>query len=178
MLRASYAVFEYMGVDGIHVKNGASIDNNYPLDHCTFRNGVSGGRLLTINNNQSLNIVGANFPSSDFGLSYNVAKTVDQGTVNFSGQTGTFAGASHELDTYGRINWGNLPQVPTPTITYISASNSIQLSWSYPIPVTRFRIYRSDTPYGTFSEVGTSTVTTWSQVVPGPKFFYKVAAEE
>ncbi|HNX38836.1 MAG TPA: hypothetical protein PL124_11830 [Candidatus Cloacimonadota bacterium] len=58
------------------------------------------------------------------------------------------------------------------------ATKRISLSWSYSQTVSRFRIYRSATPNGTFNSVGTSTTTSWSEVVPGARYFYRVTAEQ
>jgi len=176
-ISAEWGLFEYMGVNGINVKAGALVDSEHSFNNCRFQNGLSGGTLLTLNNSQTLNVYDAVFPTNTWGSTYNVTKNVILGSVNMINATGAFAGENYDLDNANRINWYALPQVPTPVITYISGTNRIQLSWTYPVTVTRFRIYRSQTPDGPWESAGTSTTTTWSQVVPGPRYFYKVTAE-
>lgn len=176
-LQANYAIFEYMDANGINIKSGALLDANSPMSNCIFRNGASVGTLITINNSQTVTIIGAIFQENTWSGTSNVKKTVDQGIVNFSGSTGAFAGESYDNDTYNRINWGVLAQVPAPSISYLSASNHIQLSWTYPDPVSRFRIYRCSTSNGTFGSVGTSVSTSWSETLPGSTFYYRVTAE-
>ncbi|MBE0663290.1 MAG: hypothetical protein IH597_12600 [Bacteroidales bacterium] len=100
---AEYAIFEYMNTNGVNVKSGAIVDPAKSFTNCNFRNGQSGGRLLTINNSQSLLLSNVVFPGSSGN--YNVSKTVDAGVVVLSDYSGVFAGPTNEQDTYGRIHW-------------------------------------------------------------------------
>jgi hypothetical protein len=90
--------------------------------------------------------------------------------------SGAFSSSTFEQDSYNRIVWGEvaLPQVPTPIISYNSSANEIVLTWSYPVTVDHSAIYRSSTTDGTFTQVGTSTTTSWSEAVPGDSYFYYV----
>jgi len=103
---ANYATFEKMSGNGLNIQSGAVVDPNNPLSNCTFQQGSSGSTLLTINNNQYLNIEGAVFIFSPDMELYNVAKTLSQGIVNFTGYIGNFAGEDYEDDDYNRIFWG------------------------------------------------------------------------
>ena len=71
-----------------------------------------------------------------------------------------------------------MPIVNNLTISHVAAGNLIRLSWTYPETVSRFWIYRSTNPTGTFSPWSTSTTTSWSEPVSGTKYFYRVTAEQ
>jgi len=104
-LGGEYGVFEHMNLAGVNIKAGAFVDILYPFNHCTFRYGYSGGRLLSISNNQVLEINGAIFPTNTWLGGFNVLKNVNAGTVNFIDATGGFSGESYDYDPYNRINW-------------------------------------------------------------------------
>jgi|GEM_PF-1490364 len=104
-IAAEYAIFEYMNNLGVYVKSGATVAAP-TFNYCTFRNGQAAGRLLMVYNNQVFDVLGADFPTNTWGGSYNVAKNVNVGTVNFINATGGFAGPAFEYDPYNRINWG------------------------------------------------------------------------
>lgn len=294
---AIYTFFEKMTANGVNVKNGALVNTTDPFKNCTFQNGASGGTLLTLNSNQTLNIDNAVFPTNTWSGTNNVKKTMNWGTVNFNLATGAFSGAAFEADTYNRINWlGGNPDlritsinwssnnpylcdavtatvhvqnnsttnITTPfrvdlyknrtaappsgtlgdsyitisslaagvttnvTFTNIStdvpgswtswfqvdASNQItetnesnnvwtpaitttwnalpivnnlvaarsgsnvQLNWTYPISVYRYKIFKDTDPYGSFSTLaGTSFTPSFSEAFSGTKWFYRVRAE-
>ena len=177
-LGASYAVFEYLTENGILLNAGSLVLASRSFDNCIFRNGVSSGTLLTLDNNQDLTIDGASFPTNSGGGAKNVTKTVNSGSVYFSNWTGDFGGPAFEQDSYNRINWqgSGAPQITDLVITYIPATNKVKLEWSYPQAATSYKIYRSLDPHGTFTWTANTTLTTWSEVVQGPKYFYKVTA--
>lgn len=102
---AQYGIFEYMSTNGIYIKSGSFVNPSYSFNNCTFRNGISGGRLMTISNTESFTATGAIFPTNTWGGSYNVYKNVASGTVNFVGATGGFAGAAYEYDPNNLVNW-------------------------------------------------------------------------
>jgi len=104
-IAAEYAIFEQMRPDGLNIMNGSLVDPDYPFYNCIFRNGISGGTLLTINNDQELTIDSAYFPPNTWSGASNVKKTVNQGLVYFHDATGEFQGASYENDPYDRIFW-------------------------------------------------------------------------
>jgi hypothetical protein len=111
-IRAEYAIFEHMNTSGVNVKSGAIVDPSKSFTACVFRNGQGGGRLLTLNNNQSVLMSNVVFPGSTGN--YNISKTVDAGVVVLSGYSGSFGGPLYEQDSYGRIHWtGEL----TPNVT-------------------------------------------------------------
>jgi M6 family metalloprotease-like protein len=297
-ISAQYATFEYMNTAGVNVKTGALVNTTYSFHYCTFQNGVASGRLMTINNSQTLSVYGANFPTNTWSGSYNVSKSASQGYVTFINATGGFAGEGYDGDLllrifwtsstynlnvmlyasdyeslyvcdpvtynvtvnnsstsdiitpirvdvyynrtsapaageigdqYGYINslaasswatytytptsstnqgiwktwfrvdtlneivesdennnaggyltttWNELPVVPTPTMTYYSEPNILLMSWTYPISVNHYNIYRSTNPNGPFTElVGTSIAPIYSQVLTGSKYFYRITAE-
>lgn len=294
---AIYTIFEKMTANGVNIKNGALVNTTDPFKNCTFQNGGSGGTLLTLNSNQTLNIVNAVFPANTWSGTNNVKKTLNQGTVNFNMATGAFSGATFESDTYNRINWlggspdlritsinwsSNTPYICDPvtatvhvqnnsttnittafrvdlyknrstappagllgdsyitlsslaagattTVTFTNIStetpgtwtswfqvdanglitetnesnnvwtpaisttwsalpvaqnlqavrsgNNVSLSWTYPISVYRYKIYKDTNPYGSFSTLaGTSATTSFTQAISGTKWFYRVRAE-
>jgi hypothetical protein len=173
---ANYAIFEKMNSNGVYVKNGAFVDLDDPMDNCTFRLGASSGRLLRIDNNQSFTITGAAFPANTWGGAHNVSKTVNSGSVYFADWSGDFGGPTYEQDSYARLYWegSGIPPVSDLTISHVHPN--IVLDWSYPLDAIEYKIYRSADPYGTFLYVGATTNTTWSQTVPGDKYFYRVTA--
>lgn len=178
VISSVYSIFEYGNANGIMLNAGSLVHASRPFENCIFRNGVSGGSLLTIDNNQDLTIDSASFPTNAGGGAKNVAKTVNSGSVYFSNWSGAFGGPAYEQDSYNRINWQGTgaPQITDLEITYLPATSRVQLSWTYPQAATSYKIYRSLDPVGTFSYLTTTTNTTWSEVVPGPKYFYKVTA--
>ena len=78
-ISAQYATFEYMNTAGVNVKSGALVNTTYSFHYCTFQNGVASGRLMTINNSQTLSIYGAIFPTNTWSGSYNVSKSNSPG---------------------------------------------------------------------------------------------------
>lgn len=118
-IRADYAVFEYMDSNGINVQDGALVDISNPFDYCTFRNGIAGGTLLTIDNSQTLTIDNATFPANSWSSSSNVTKSLNQGSVNFTNAGGDFAGPEFEDDEYDLIEWaGYGPDLVIANVTW------------------------------------------------------------
>jgi photosystem II stability/assembly factor-like uncharacterized protein len=106
LLSANHTIFEGLSGSGIQILDGATIDPLNSFYNCTFGNGQSGPYpLLTIDNDQNLVIENAHFPENTQGGQYNVRKTVDQGSVNFTNASGAFAGTAFEDDPYNRIFW-------------------------------------------------------------------------
>lgn len=105
ILAAANAIFEYMDANGVTLNPGSTLDSDYAFTSCTFRYGASGGTLLSVNNNQAINISGAVFPANTWEGAYNVSKTLDSGSVSFLSASGDFAGPSFENDSYNRIAW-------------------------------------------------------------------------
>jgi len=103
-ISARYAVFEETSDDGIYVQSGALINSTNDFDFCTFRFGLSGtATLLRIDNNQTITIDSAVFPTST--TTESVTKTLNQGNVTFVGAAGIFSGPDYEDDAFGRIHW-------------------------------------------------------------------------
>lgn len=103
---AVYALLEHMNTLGVNLKPGSVVDHTKAFHNTTFRNGQSGGRLLTINNSQSFSVNYANFPNNTWGGTYNVFKTENAGVVVFGGHGGLFSGEANEWDPFNRIHWG------------------------------------------------------------------------
>ena len=122
----SYATFEYMDANGINIKDGALISTVYPFNNCTFKNGASGGTLLTIDNSQTLTIDGAEFTAGSRDATYNVTKNVDAGEITFTSSGGSFDGPDYEDDDYDRIDWSGFtaPTVTTDEITEIEQTTA------------------------------------------------------
>ena len=178
MIGAVYGVFEYMNVNGLYLYSGSSVNTDYCLENCTFRNGAGNGRLLTISNSQNFIVSGAVFPANTWGGYYNAYKSVDSGVVYFSNWSGDFGGEDHDYDPNNRIFWegSGSPDIEGLQISHLPVTNKIRLDWSYPLEDASFRIYRSSDPYGMFNLVGTTADLFWEQTVPGPYYFYRVRA--
>jgi len=95
-----------MNTNGVNVKSSAIVDPANAFTSCIFRNGQSGGRLLTIENDQTFAVNYAIFPNNSWGGNFNVYKSVNSGVVTFGGHSGDFSGGSNEYDPYHRIHWG------------------------------------------------------------------------
>ncbi|MGB4204530.1 MAG: C39 family peptidase, partial [Bacteroidales bacterium] len=105
-IAAEHSIFEYMNIDGVNLKPGAIVDPARSFTNCIFRNGQSGGRMLTINNNQTFSVNYAMFPNNSWGGNFNVYKSENSGVVTFGGYSGGFSGGSYEYDPNNRIHWG------------------------------------------------------------------------
>ena len=104
-ISAEYGLFEYMTDNGVYVWVGGIVDPIHSFNYSTFQNGYVGpGTLLYINNANDLTITGANFPDSS-STYYNVAKTMDQGTITLISAIGDFAGPDYEYDLHDLIHW-------------------------------------------------------------------------
>jgi len=106
-LSAEHTVFEHMGSNGIFINEGAMIDPAKAFNYCTFRMGQLSGVLLTMNSGQELTSTGAIFPANTWSGLYNVAKTVNTGSINFTQYNGAYAGPVFENDPFNRILWGD-----------------------------------------------------------------------
>ena len=89
-ISAEYAIFEYMGVNGLYVMDGAYVgDGNTGFNNCIFRNGIYGGSLLRVENNQNLTINSAEFPANNWNGLYNIYKGLNQGSLDVVGAFGS-----------------------------------------------------------------------------------------
>lgn len=287
--------FLHLHANGIWVNPTGTVDVAGAFSDCLFTQGQSGDcTFLTLNNSQDLTLNGINFTSGG-GESYNLAKTVNTGSVTVSSSSGDFAGPLYENDPHTRIAWvGYDPNLIVETFTvsdpvpYVAdqisyhvvikndsanpvqstfrihlfknqasapgwsdtgdyyhecptlspnathsfdftqlysmtdeswiswllidpesaitetsetdnldseavtwqalpevdpvslattGSNSARVSWSYPIWVTRYRIYECDDPYGTFWYHGQTTASFFDITLSGDRLFYQVKAE-
>ncbi len=180
-ISAQYGLFEYMTTNGVFVRTGGIVDPANSFDYCTFQNGAAGvAVLLLIDNYDDITITGANFPDNA-SCYYNVGKTVNPpstpGTITMEGYTGIFSGEVYDFDYYNRIDWA-LPEINNLTIQYNSVSDEIELTWTYPIPVDHFKVYRSTDP-NDFSGATIFTTPTvgYSEPATGTKYFYQVTAD-
>ncbi|MCF6360599.1 MAG: T9SS type A sorting domain-containing protein [Cyclobacteriaceae bacterium] len=110
-IRAQNYLFEYMGINGIKIENGAIIDATDNFSNGSFANGASGGTLLNIESTQDLTgnpgrIENVAFPSNPGGGASNVSKLIaGSGTIEFYDAVGAFAGFNFENDPGNLINW-------------------------------------------------------------------------
>ena len=104
-ISAEYGIFEYMTDDGVDINSGGLVNPLKAFNHCEFRNGQAGGSMLTIDNDQTLVVEGATFPSNSWGSLYNVSKFLNTGNVTFTEFTGDFSGEDFDHDPNNRINW-------------------------------------------------------------------------
>lgn len=176
-IAAEYTIFEYLNINGINIKTGSSVDPEHSLDYCTFRYGVSGGRMLTINNNQTFSVYGAVYPANTWSGAYNVYKSGTAGVVTFYNASGGFSGEGYDYDPNNLINWSFAPVITSLNISHLAASNRIQLTWTCSETVYSFKIYRSTMPEGPFSLAAIVTSGyTWSEPTPGRNYFYRIIA--
>lgn len=115
-IAARYGVFEYISGNGILVVYGAFVDPDYAFSDCIFRQGTSGGALLTLNTAQELWIINAMFPPNTWLGACNVKKTVSVGSVNLVNASGEFAGEDWDDDFYNLIDWNTATAAPDLTI--------------------------------------------------------------
>ena len=176
-ISAEYGMFEYMTDNGVYVRDGGFVDPLHSFDYCTFQNGYVGpGTLLYVDNDEDLTITGANFPDS-LSTDYNVAKITNHGSITMMYSTGVFAGEGFDYDGFNRIDWEGLPVIDDLTIQYNEGANTIVLTWTYPIPVDQFKVYRSTDPYDFSSaDVFTTANVGYSEAASGIKYFYYVTA--
>jgi len=180
LISAEYGLFEYMMWNGVYVYEGAFVDPVHSFNYCTFQNGyVGSGPLLYINNDEEITITGAHFPD-DASSDYNIAKVEAHGLITMVNATGIFAGEGHDYDLIpDRTIWTTgLTPIDDLTIQYNEGANTIVLTWTYPVPVDQFRVYRSTDPYD-FSSATVFTTSTvgYSEPATGTKYFYRVTAE-
>ncbi|MCX6270431.1 MAG: C10 family peptidase [Bacteroidetes bacterium] len=176
-LSADYCVFTGLDTNGVNVKNGAFINQWYPMNNCWFVQGEDGGTLLTINNSQILTVDQAVFIEDN--SSTNVRKDLNQGEITFTNFGGNFAGEAHENDPFDLIIWYGEPSVnatATPSSICVGSSSSLAAfvnngtppliyEWS---PVTGL----SD-PTSPFPMASPLTTTTYILTVfSGPGAFY------
>lgn len=87
---------------------------------------------------------------------------------------------SNEADNFLPIPqpvvWHELPLATEMTIMRLGGDTG-RLDWEYPIWVSRYHIYASDDPYGTFSHLGYAVESFFDVYMADPKLFYKVTAE-
>jgi hypothetical protein len=102
---ASHAIFEKMRFEGLYFMEGSGIDPHHPLNDCIFQNGIPGGVLMTIDNDQIITVNGATFNRIGEEQLTNVVKNTDAGKVTFTNYEGNFASEEFELDPHDRIHW-------------------------------------------------------------------------
>ena len=125
IIKAQYYLFEFMGVNGVKIENGAIIDATDNFSNGSFANGASGGTLFNIESTQDLTgnpgrIENVTFPSNPGGGATNVSKLIaGSGTVEFYDAIGAFAGSNFENDPSGLIDWTG-----TETLTWTAGAGT------------------------------------------------------
>ncbi|HPN41070.1 MAG TPA: hypothetical protein PKX36_06055 [Candidatus Cloacimonadota bacterium] len=185
-IAAREAIFRNMNIAGVQVQSGATVDPNNCFANCTFTDGANGtitnrSRFLLLNSSQDLTVMGAEFPQS-LSSGYNVAKSVNSGSVYFLDAIGAFSGESYDADPYDRIHWGILPPVTDLSIS-LGTGGTAQLNWSYPLSPSWFNIYSSDSPDLTASPIYLvdtveGTLTSYSEPAASGKRFYLITATQ
>lgn len=185
-IAAEYCTFKNMNANGVQVLSGAIVDANNSFRNCTFRDGVTGTLMapscfLTLNNNQIITIVGANFATTLGTYGKNIRKTVDLGEVFMIDATGVFAGETLDADIYERVHWGALPPVDSLSIVRLPNGDAY-IDWSYPFTPTGFNIYSSTegdfTPGPQYLYDSVSGTQSWfSEPATSPCRLYKITAE-
>ena len=128
-IAADYGIFKNMGVNGVNVFAGGTVDLAHQFKGCTFQDGANNGTLLTINNSQTLTVRNAVFPTNTWSGSFNVTKTPVSGHVYFVDFSGGFSGESYDNDVNNLIDWvPTLTSAATATPASICAGSSSQLN--------------------------------------------------
>jgi len=73
--------------DGLYVRPGSKVDS--------IQNGISGGTLLGVYNDQNVAVNNAIFPVNTWSGAYNVFKNSTPGDITFINATGGFEGEDH-----------------------------------------------------------------------------------
>ncbi|MDD4223869.1 MAG: hypothetical protein PHD87_04720 [Candidatus Cloacimonetes bacterium] len=148
---AAHAIFEYLDEFGVNVQPGSLVDPDNSFYCCTFRNGRNAGTLLTVDNDQQIEIWNAVFPTNTWGGAANATKNLDQGRVLFINATGDFAGEEHDSDPHSHLYWVTLLPVSGLQISYLAAEEAIRLDWDPSPDCDHYNIYRSWYPDGPFT---------------------------
>jgi hypothetical protein len=150
-IAANYAIFEFMGLSGVNIVEGATVNSIYTFNNCIFRNGAPApSALLTLDNDQVFTCNDAYFENTLGYTEYNVWKHFDTGQVTFVGATGDFAGPAYEYDPNERIDWpGFIPGLWTGAV---SSDWFTPENWSdYIIPDATIDVtIPSGTPYSPY----------------------------
>jgi len=177
-LAVDYASIEYVNGNGVYLQPGSQVDPYHCFTGCTFRNGITGGSLLRIDNNQNLTIDGAIFPANIWNGATNVSKTVNNGEVTFINYTGDFAGESFEQDSFNRITWNLSGILPVQSLNIIKSydTGELILLWEYGSLYDSFKVYVSDSPDGTYTLLGTTAENIYAVPSNLAKAFFRVVA--
>jgi len=105
MLRAENANFQFLSSNGVHIAADGWIDPDYPLNGCTFAEGVPGGALVTVDNAQTLKSYRVAFPARAPTAAANVRKRSNTGRLVFQDAAGSFAGEEYDDDPFDRVDW-------------------------------------------------------------------------
>lgn len=162
-IAAKYTDFRHLRSTGVTVLNGATVNTASDFDNCVFRDGASSATFLTVNNNQTLNITGISFPTSISG-GYNIAKTVNAGTVNVLSSSGSFAGPLYENDSYARINWtGYDPNLIVQTFTVSNTDPYVADQVSYSVVIKNDSANPVQTPFKIHLFKNRATAPGWTE---------------
>lgn len=180
-LAAQYTIFEKMGSNGLNLVSGSIVDPVYSFTGCTFRNGISGGSLLTLNCQQDLNIENAVFPDNTWGGAYNVSRIQSIGSITFTNSQGDFSGPAYEHDPSNNVNWIILAPPGVPQNLQITiVGDAVNLSWSAVADADGYKIYRSFDPtsFDLGAPLGSTELNHYSdESVPlNGKLFYLIKA--
>jgi len=178
-IQASYTIFEKMGTNGLNLGARTGLDPANPLDHCTFRQGISGGRLITSISTAVMNIPDAVFENTHPTTSiYNVYKT-SGAAMTFVNATGNFSGEANDYDPNNLVTWETLGPPPVPqNIAVQIVGSSIQVTWSASTGASSYQIYRSLDPLTGWSLIGSTGSLSWIDIAPPEqRAFYRVTAE-
>ncbi|MBW6514114.1 MAG: hypothetical protein K0B87_05100, partial [Candidatus Syntrophosphaera sp.] len=101
-ISAQYTEFRHTHSEGIWIMNTGQVDPTADFDYCQFSDGQ--GTFVTFDNSQNLAIDGIVLNTTGSEL-YNLAKTVNSGSVVVNSSSGNFAGPLFENDPHGLISW-------------------------------------------------------------------------
>ena len=179
-VKARHAIFEKLGTYGLSLSARATLDTTDPLANCTFRNGITGGSLISSIAIANMTIPDATFENSIPATSlYNVYKT-SGGDLNLINAAGNFSGEAFVFDPDNLVNWQTSGQPPAPqNFTIQRFQNSVRLSWDPSLGAGLYHIYRSLDPYAGWTLQETTSATAWTDPAPvaAERAFYRITAE-
>jgi len=103
-------------------------------------------------------------------------KTANSGTTYYYKVSASNSGGEGLKSNYAEVT--TRPSTPTGVSATVNSNGDIVISWSSVSNATGYYIYRSTTPSGSYTKIGTSSTTPYTDynVAAGTTYYYKVSA--
>jgi uncharacterized protein YxeA len=101
---------------------------------------------------------------------------LSSGTTYYYRVAGYNSGGTGSQSSF--VSATTLPDVPYYLYTTVNSTSSITVEWNAVSGATSYRIYRSESFYGTYTQVGTSSTTSYTNIglTAGTTYYYKITA--